>query len=57
MAEAASRPVVVGTDPLTAEEVLAIAAGAPLRIGAAARARMAVSRSVLLEAVDRALAY
>jgi histidine ammonia-lyase len=47
------RPVAVGTDPLTAEEVLGVAAGAPMRIGAAARARMAVSRAVLLEAVDR----
>jgi histidine ammonia-lyase len=45
--------ITIATEPLTAEEVLAIAAGAPVRIGAAARARMAVSRAVLLEAVDR----
>jgi histidine ammonia-lyase len=43
----------IATEPLTSEDVLSIAAGAGVRIGAAARARMAVSRSVLLEAVER----
>ncbi|WP_375390051.1 aromatic amino acid lyase [uncultured Amnibacterium sp.] len=52
-APAAPAPVVVGTDPVSAQEVLAVAVGAPIRIGAAARARMAVSRAVLLEAVGR----
>ncbi|RIX27629.1 aromatic amino acid lyase [Amnibacterium setariae] len=45
--------VTIATEPLLAEEVLAIAAGASVRIGAAARARLAVSRAVLLEAVER----
>ena len=43
----------IATEPLGAEDVLAIAAGASVRIGAAARARIAVSRAVLLEAVER----
>lgn len=47
------RAITVATEPLEADDVLAIAAGAPVRIGAAARARMAVSRAVLLEAVQR----
>jgi histidine ammonia-lyase len=46
-------PVTIGTDPLAAEEVLEIALGASVRIGASARARMAVSRAVLLETVER----
>ncbi|GAA4740636.1 histidine ammonia-lyase [Amnibacterium soli] len=49
----APRPITIGTDPVTAEEVLEIALGAGVRIGASARARMAVSRSVLLDAVER----
>ncbi|MGT2427300.1 aromatic amino acid lyase [Amnibacterium kyonggiense] len=49
----APRPLTIATDPLTAEDVLAVAAGADVRIGAAARARIAVSRAVLLEAVER----
>jgi histidine ammonia-lyase len=43
----------IATEPLTAEDLLTIATGASVRLGAAARARMAVSRSVLLEAVER----
>jgi histidine ammonia-lyase len=43
----------IATEPLAAEDVLAIAAGASVRIGAAARARISVSRAVLLEAVER----
>jgi histidine ammonia-lyase len=43
----------IATEPLAAEDVLAIAAGATVRLGAAARARLAVSRAVLLEAVER----
>ncbi|GAA2753810.1 aromatic amino acid lyase [Amnibacterium kyonggiense] len=54
MARAGSpRPLTIATEPLTAEDVLAVAAGADVRIGAAARARIAVSRAVLLEAVER----
>jgi histidine ammonia-lyase len=45
--------VTIATEPIEAEDVLAIAAGAPVRIGAAARARMSVSRAVLLQAVER----
>lgn len=45
--------VTIATEPITAEDVLAVAAGASVRLGAAARARIAVSRSVLLEAIDR----
>lgn len=43
----------IATEPLTAEDVLAVAAGGSVRLGAAARARIAVSRSVLLEAIER----
>lgn len=50
---AASGGVTIATEPLSGEDVLAIAAGASVRIGAAARARLAVSRAVLLEAVER----
>lgn len=45
--------VSIGSDPLGIEDLLLIAAGATVRIAAAARARMAVSRAVLLEAVER----
>jgi histidine ammonia-lyase len=48
-----SAGLTIATEPLTPDEVLAIAAGTAVRIGAAARARMAVSRAVLLEAVER----
>lgn len=51
--EHAPAVVTIATTPVGPDDVLAIAAGAPVRIGAAARARIAVSRSVLLEAVDR----
>jgi histidine ammonia-lyase len=56
MAGSTSPQLTIGTEPLSAEDLLAIAAGATVRIGAAARARMAVSRAVLLEAVDRGAA-
>lgn len=46
----------IATEPLSAEDVLAIAAGATVRLGAAARARLAVSRAVLLEAVEKGAA-
>lgn len=46
-------PLTIAAEPLTAEDVLAIAVGASVRLGAAARARIAVSRAVLLEAVER----
>lgn len=47
------RGVVLGTEPLTMDELLEVADGAPVRLGAAGRARMAVARSVLLAAIDR----
>lgn len=49
----ASDRVSIGTEPLESEDLLRIAAGAAVHVAAAARARMAVSRAVLLEAVDR----
>lgn len=50
---AAAKGVVLGSEPATTEDLLRVATGESIRIGAAARARMRVSRSVLLEAVDR----
>lgn len=44
--------VQIGAEPLTAEDLLAVAGGEPVRIGPAARTRMTVSRAV----VERALA-
>lgn len=44
---------VLGTEPLTADALVAIADGEAVRIGATARARMSVSRAVLLAAVGR----
>ena len=45
--------LVLGTEPLTADALLDVVDGAPVRLGAAARARMAVTRSILVAAVDR----
>lgn len=50
---ASARGVVLGTGPATADDLLRVAAGERIRLGAAARARMQVARSVLLDAVER----
>lgn len=45
--------VQLGAEPLTAEDLLAIAGGEPVRLGPAARTRMAVSRSLLERALEQ----
>jgi histidine ammonia-lyase len=45
--------VVLGADPLTAEQLIAVASGARVRIGPAARTRMTVTRSLVTAALER----
>ncbi len=49
----AVRGLVLGTEPVTADALLEVADGAPVRLGTAARARMAVTRSILVAAIER----
>ncbi|MCU1473199.1 aromatic amino acid lyase, partial [Amnibacterium sp.] len=44
--------IVLGADPLTADELLAIADGERVSLSPAARARMTVARSVLEQALE-----
>jgi histidine ammonia-lyase len=46
-------PVVLGADPLTADQLLDVADGEPVRVGPSARTRMAVARSLLEDALER----